>query len=349
MAHEWFLKATQQELVSAQIEVGLMYYKGQGVPQDQAISFQWCFKAAQREFAQAMTDAAINGRPNVQSELGFMYYEGHEIPQDYQVAFEWFSKVAEQDHGLAQAMEKLLKPANQGRPSAQYDLGAMFFNGYGVGQNFSVAFEWFLKSVNCLTLATRSMLIENVYGSNLESIRPHLQAIRPIHSRSKVLPHLKGSGIKPMEPRKIAAVHNAVMDVVVVDNLLTYTEPVPRTQEALYVATTLPGATHRDLPDDKISGALVISSTTRTSITARLPTLYQLQDAMAAINNKLAIQAMIPTGLGDKVMDDGSSMVGDLLSYGEGGTEFDFSSAVKWYRRAADQDDPQGQYYVAKM
>ncbi|KAG0355898.1 hypothetical protein BGX24_006526, partial [Mortierella sp. AD032] len=161
----------------------------------------------------------------------------------------------------------------------------------------------------------------------MQNIRLHLQAIRPIHFRSKVLPHLKGSGIKLMELGKIAEVHNAVMDVVVVvvDNPLTYTEPVSRTQEALY-------------------------------------------DAMAAINNKLAIQVMVPTGLGEKDMDDalfglgtqslnetnrGSyssvyNRVGNLLSYGEGGTEFDFSSAVKWYRRAADQDGPQGQYNVTK-
>ncbi|KAF9277137.1 hypothetical protein BGZ88_001346 [Linnemannia elongata] len=212
--------------------------------------------------------------------------------------------------------------------------------------------------------------------SFMQNVRPHLQAIRPIHSRSKVFSHLKRSDIQPMEPRKIAVVHNAVLDAAaVVDNPLTYTEPVSTTQQARSVTTALPGATHCGQPDDKIIRALEISST--TSITPRLPTLQHLQDAMAVINNRLTFHPTVPTGMG-KDMDDtlrdayvdglmfglvieslnitnkGSypavyNRIGDLLSNGEGGTKSDFSTAMRWYRRAAKEDDPQGQYNVAKM
>jgi uncharacterized protein len=55
----------------AQYNVGLMYAKGQGVPQDHAQAAAWFHKSADQGYADA------------QSNLGFMYEYGHGVPQDY--------------------------------------------------------------------------------------------------------------------------------------------------------------------------------------------------------------------------------------------------------------------------
>ncbi|KAG0056823.1 hypothetical protein BGZ89_002005, partial [Linnemannia elongata] len=61
MAHEWFLKAAQQGLVSAPIEVGFLYFTGIGDPQDFTKAIEWLLKAANQ------------GRSDAQLQVGLMY------------------------------------------------------------------------------------------------------------------------------------------------------------------------------------------------------------------------------------------------------------------------------------
>ena len=74
----------------AQYMLGLMYAKGEGVPQDYAKARQWFEKAANQ------------GNADAQYGIGWMYYEGEGVPQDYAKARQWFEKAANQGSSDAQ-------------------------------------------------------------------------------------------------------------------------------------------------------------------------------------------------------------------------------------------------------
>ena len=103
----------EQGQSTAQYNLGFMYDKGLGVPQDDAQAVTWYRKAAEQ------------GLPLAQGNLGFMYDEGQGVPQDDAQAVTWYRKAAE-----------------QGYPTAQYDLGIMYGKGRGVPQDYVEAHKW---------------------------------------------------------------------------------------------------------------------------------------------------------------------------------------------------------------
>ena len=113
-AHRGFLGFAEQGDADAQFDLGVMYYDGQGVPQDHAEAVKWFRRAAEQGLADA------------QSNLGGMYYEGQGVPQDHAEAAKWFRRAAE-----------------QGNTTAQFYLGLMLETGTGVPQDHVVAHMWF--------------------------------------------------------------------------------------------------------------------------------------------------------------------------------------------------------------
>jgi len=64
---------------AAQFNLGVMYDKGDGVPQDYKEAIQWYRLAADQ------------GTPSAQLNLGFMYDKGIGVPQNYVQAYMWYS------------------------------------------------------------------------------------------------------------------------------------------------------------------------------------------------------------------------------------------------------------------
>ena len=109
-----FKKAAQQGDAYAQFNLGLMYYEGEGVPQDYAKAMSWYLKAAEQ------------GNASAQYSLGLMYADGRGVPQDDSQAVVWYTKAAEQGYAMAQS-----------------NLGAMYAKGEGVPQNYKIAYILF--------------------------------------------------------------------------------------------------------------------------------------------------------------------------------------------------------------
>jgi TPR repeat protein len=80
----------EQEYTGAQYNLGHMFRRGQGVPQDDAEAVKWYRKAAEQGHAEA------------QSNLGHIYANGLGVPQDFVQAHFWFSLAAAQDDEEAQ-------------------------------------------------------------------------------------------------------------------------------------------------------------------------------------------------------------------------------------------------------
>ena len=68
--------------VQAQYQLGIMFYRGEGVLQNHETAFHWFQRAAR------------NGDPDAQFNLGLMYANGTGVAQDYLQAHIWFSLAA---------------------------------------------------------------------------------------------------------------------------------------------------------------------------------------------------------------------------------------------------------------
>ena len=79
-------QAAEQGNAQAQLDLGVMYYKGEGVRQDYAQAVQWFRKAAEQGVAEA------------QHNLGVAYDQGLGSRQDDAQAVQWYRKAAEQGH-----------------------------------------------------------------------------------------------------------------------------------------------------------------------------------------------------------------------------------------------------------
>ncbi len=109
--------ANQKKAGASQYALGVMYYKGEGVPQDYSLAAQWFRKAA------------TQGSREAQCRLGLMYYSGQGVPQSGQEAVKWLTHAAE-----------------QGYIKAQYNLGVLYDTGDSIEQNKPEAMVWYRKA-----------------------------------------------------------------------------------------------------------------------------------------------------------------------------------------------------------
>jgi len=79
---KWVRRAAEQWDAGAQNNLGFMYYKGRGVPQDDAEAVKWYRRAAEQ------------GNVKGQSSLGAMYGMGLGVPQDKVQAHKWLNLAA---------------------------------------------------------------------------------------------------------------------------------------------------------------------------------------------------------------------------------------------------------------
>jgi len=151
-AVEWLRKAADQGHEVAQAGLGWMYHFGRGVEQDDKMAVEWFRKAA------------AQGHPDAQCNLGWMYANGRGVAQDDKMAVEWYRKAAAQGHAGAQnnlgemyaiggadnkmAVEWYWKAAVQGLAAAQGNLGWMYHFSRGVAQDDKMALEWYRKAAD---------------------------------------------------------------------------------------------------------------------------------------------------------------------------------------------------------
>lgn len=107
------IQQAEQGDAFAQSSLGILYRRGQGVPQDHAQAVKWFRKAAEQ------------GDAGAQISLGYAYRDGEGVPQDHAQAVNWFRKAAV-----------------PGSDVAQYLLGEAYIEGEGVPQDFVLAYAW---------------------------------------------------------------------------------------------------------------------------------------------------------------------------------------------------------------
>jgi hypothetical protein len=155
----------EQGHADAQTLLGVMYLKGQGVPQDHKTAVKWLTLAAKQGNAGAQSvlkqlleiifaenfqkskDALFKkdyatvfrllkplaelGHVRAQGNLGVMYKHGHGVTKNDKTAMKWYRLAAE-----------------QGNATAQFNLGNGYRTGQGVIQDYKTAVKWYSLSAN---------------------------------------------------------------------------------------------------------------------------------------------------------------------------------------------------------
>jgi TPR repeat protein len=139
----------------AQYNLGLLYARGHGVPQDRAAAAKWYEKAAEQ------------GVPAAQYNLGVMYANGQGVQASPEQAAKWFLKAAEQGvtdaqtglgniyhegdgsfRNYAEAEKWYRKAAGDGVASAAFQLGVMHDLGQGVQRDYAEAVKWYRRAAD---------------------------------------------------------------------------------------------------------------------------------------------------------------------------------------------------------
>ena len=88
-AVRWYRQAAEQGHAWAQLNLGVRYYRGEGVARDYAEALRWYRQAAEQ------------GEASAQFNLGLMYDKGEGVPRDYVEAYKWYSLAAAGQYELA--------------------------------------------------------------------------------------------------------------------------------------------------------------------------------------------------------------------------------------------------------
>jgi TPR repeat protein len=112
-AFAWCQRAAHSNLAWAQYNLGLMYRKGEGVPQSDTEAAHWYRLAATQNF------------PEAQQKLADLYYTGQGVPLSYTQAAHWYRLAAD-----------------QGNPEAQFQLAHLYAFGQGVDHDYTQSRHW---------------------------------------------------------------------------------------------------------------------------------------------------------------------------------------------------------------
>ncbi len=149
----YFQHGAQAGDPEAELQLAILYAKGEGVTQDYATAAKW-FRAA-----------AEHGLPRAQYDLGVLYERGRGVPTDPAQAASWYRKAAEgkyplAEYNLAVAYTKgegirkdpaeaavwYRRAAVQGVVQAMVNLGMLYERGEGVSVSAADAYAWYLAA-----------------------------------------------------------------------------------------------------------------------------------------------------------------------------------------------------------
>ncbi len=112
-AFAWCQRAAKSHLAWAQFHLGLMYRKGEGVPQDLTEAAHWYLLAATQSF------------PAAQTKLADLYLIGLGVPLSYTQAAAWYRRAAD-----------------LGDAEAQFQLAHLYATGQGVEPDYTRSRDW---------------------------------------------------------------------------------------------------------------------------------------------------------------------------------------------------------------
>ena len=195
--------AAEKGNASAQYQLGNMYLKGRGTPQNHTLAREWFEKSAKQ------------GHKRGQYKLAMMLYKGEGGGQDNAAAAEWFGRSAEQDY-----------------PPAQYYLAKLYADGLGVTQSMEQAIVWMERAEqNGYGAAKTALGRLRAKQSTSARAEPGRAEPRPAHKTAKPKPATP----KPAPQRSSARKKKAgdYREILLSENWVTFEGP------SLYLASDI--------------------------------------------------------------------------------------------------------------
>lgn len=147
-AVRWLQRAAGQGHIEAQSDLGLLYYRGAGVPQDSAEAARWLRRAAEQ------------GHAASQADLGRLHYLGDGVPRDLEQAAAWYQEAAE-----------------RGFAPAQFNLAGLLSSGTGVPKDAEQAAHWYREAAEeGLAEAQHALALTLIRGEGVQ--RDYAEAAR---------------------------------------------------------------------------------------------------------------------------------------------------------------------------
>lgn len=206
---------------NAEYNLGLLYAKGQGVPQDYKQAADWYRKAADQ------------GVPAAQFNLGVIYANGQGVDANPEEARKWFSKAA--DHGIQAAEANLadlysegkgfknyeearkwyMKAADQGIASAEFNLGVMYDIGQGVAPDYAEAINWYRKAADqgyASAMTNLGILYYNAQGVPRDLVQAYAWFSRAAKAGEPRAPQLLRIAAGKMRPKELTKAQEVAAD-----------------------------------------------------------------------------------------------------------------------------------------
>ena len=163
---------------TAQLQLGLMYDEGHGIPKQYHQAVRW------------YAVAASQGDPEAPFYLGRIYQDGRGGPRNYARARQWY-RVA----------------AHQGNQKAAVNLGSMHALGLGGPTNYQVAGQWFLLAANAGNIKAQEnlgVLYRNGMGVRRDYVKAYMWfAIAAATQRDSEAARQRDQIARLMEPDQI--------------------------------------------------------------------------------------------------------------------------------------------------
>ena len=179
----------------AQVQLGMIYLTGDGVPKDDTEAMKWLRMAADQD------------NPAGERYLAEMYFKGRGAPADNMEAAKWLRMSADQgdaqsQHNLAalytqglgvpknmkEAANWMRKAADQNLADAQYALGVFYETGQGVIEDPIEAAKWYRKAVdqdNVPAMNNLALLMSNSINTTVRNTQAAVElAQRAVAARS---------------------------------------------------------------------------------------------------------------------------------------------------------------------
>jgi S1-C subfamily serine protease len=284
------LEAEKGDL-EAQVQLGQMYFSGEGVPQNYKEALKWYRQAAEKgnagaqnnlalmhlngngvaknpiEGAKWMRMAATKGLPRAQVNFGRMYMEGVGVGRNALEAVRWFRRAAE-----------------QGDQTGQRTLGQAYAEGQGVRVDLLEAYKWFSLAAaqgdgvakegrdEVAKLMTDRQIADGQRQATAFVARPE--------PGGAIEPRVTGTGFFVTNDGYFVTCHH------VVD---TATRIVIKTRNVLFTARLVKANKTNDLALLKVTGALSRSSMTNAIIAVPGPSVQALKSRTAGESSLLKV------------------------------------------------------------
>ncbi len=346
-----YLRQAEAGDIAAQAYIGYLYYKGEHLPQDYALAQRW------------LQAAALHGSADAQYNLGLVHAHGHGTAPDLQQAAQWYRQAAEQGHApaqyklalsyyygdgqaqdLSQAAHWFDAAARQDHVSAQMHLASMYNIGQGIPQDIAQAAYWYDLAARLGAAQAQynlGLLYRMGFGVTQDRNRARywLQQAAA-QGYQAAIQELRGARTALAEE---AAPDGANPPVSALPGIPADASPAPQepgqsVPDAVPVARVVPPLEERPAPAAAPQNPGPAAPDPATESPAFPEPAVSLETEALLRFEPLAVR-------GDARAQE---VLGAMYYLGRGVIR-DRSIAFHWFRRAAEQSQPQSQYWLGQL